>query len=191
MRNMGNAAEYIMFFKWKSKILLVCLCIFYKKILWSKMRALFFLLIILIKVEKKIRLLRLTEIVWSFPGKLLWFQRNHGRPPGVFAGYVPLASLSLGCKAAEQATISQVINSRHSSFLTVNQETNTSKSAGSGPPGQYIQSPEGKSCAIRAQPWVFVLLYTVSLLFHSLLTQYLFSACAIQPDLHVICSCSQ
>ena len=68
---MGNAAEYIMFFKWKSKILLVCLCIFYKKILWSKMRALFFLLIILIKVEKKIRLLRLTEIVWSFPGKLL------------------------------------------------------------------------------------------------------------------------
>ena len=30
MRNMGNAAEYFMFFKWKSKIL-VCLCIFYKK----------------------------------------------------------------------------------------------------------------------------------------------------------------
>ena len=32
----------------------------------------------------------------------------------------------------------------------------------------------------------FVLLYAVSLLFPSLLTQYLFSACAIQPDLHVI-----
>ena len=26
MRNMGNAAEYFMFFKWKSKIL-VCLCL--------------------------------------------------------------------------------------------------------------------------------------------------------------------
>ena len=30
MRNMGNTAEYFMFFKWKSKIL-VCLCIFIKK----------------------------------------------------------------------------------------------------------------------------------------------------------------
>ena len=29
MRNIGNAAEYFMFFKWKSKIL-VCLWIFYK-----------------------------------------------------------------------------------------------------------------------------------------------------------------
>ena len=70
MRNMGNAAEYLMFFKWKSKIL-VCLCIFYKKNLGSKVRALFFLLIILIYVEKKIRSLRLTEIPWSFAGKLL------------------------------------------------------------------------------------------------------------------------
>ena len=35
MRNMGNAAEYFMFFKWKSKIL-VCLCIFYKKKLGVK-----------------------------------------------------------------------------------------------------------------------------------------------------------
>ena len=35
MRNMGNAAEYFMFFKWKSKIL-VCLCIFYKKENWGK-----------------------------------------------------------------------------------------------------------------------------------------------------------
>ena len=58
------------FFKWKSKIL-VCLCIFYKKNLGSKIKALFFLLISLIYVEKKIRLLRLTEIPWSFPGKLL------------------------------------------------------------------------------------------------------------------------
>ena len=31
-----------------------------------------------------------------------------------------------------------------------------------------------------------VLLYAVSLLFPPLLTQYLFSACAIQPHLHVI-----
>ena len=34
MRNMANAAEYFMFFKWKSKIL-VCLCIFYKNY-WVK-----------------------------------------------------------------------------------------------------------------------------------------------------------
>ena len=42
-------------------------------------------------IEKKIRLLRLTEIPW----KLLWFQRNRGAPRGVigliFARYVPLA----------------------------------------------------------------------------------------------------
>ena len=83
MRNMGNAAEYFMFFfKWKSKIL-VCLYIFYKKSLGSKIRALFFLLINLISVEKKIRLLELTEIPWSFPGKLLCFQRNRGAPGGV------------------------------------------------------------------------------------------------------------
>ena len=48
MRNMGNAAEYFMFFKWKSNILVSRLCIFYKKIFGSKIRALFFLLIILI-----------------------------------------------------------------------------------------------------------------------------------------------
>ena len=97
MRNMGNAAEYLMFFKWKSKIL-VCLCIFYKKNLGSKVRALFFLLIILIYVEKKIRSLRLTEIPWSFSGKLLWFQQNCTAPRGllglIFARYVPLASQS-------------------------------------------------------------------------------------------------
>ena len=35
----------------------------------------------------------------------------------------------LGCEATEQAMISQVMNSRHSSFLTQeNQETNTSMS---------------------------------------------------------------
>ena len=36
----------------------------------------------------------------------------------------------LGREATERATISQVINSRYSSFLIVNQETNTSKSPG-------------------------------------------------------------
>ena len=36
----------------------------------------------------------------------------------------------LGREATERATVSQVINSGHSSFLTVNQETNTSKSPG-------------------------------------------------------------
>ena len=40
MRNMGNAAEYFMFFKWKSKIL-VCLCNFYENV-WVKLTALFF-----------------------------------------------------------------------------------------------------------------------------------------------------
>ena len=72
MRNMGNAAEYFMFFKYKSKIL-VCLCILYNKKNWGlKIRALkFFLLIILIWVEMEIRLLRLTEIPSSFSGKLL------------------------------------------------------------------------------------------------------------------------
>ena len=35
MRNMGNAAEYFMFVKWKSKIL-VCLCIFLQKYLGQK-----------------------------------------------------------------------------------------------------------------------------------------------------------
>ena len=35
MRTMGNAAEYFMFFKWKTKIL-VSLCIFYKKNFWVK-----------------------------------------------------------------------------------------------------------------------------------------------------------
>ena len=34
MRNIGNAAEYFMFFKWKSKTL-VCLWIFYKHF-WVK-----------------------------------------------------------------------------------------------------------------------------------------------------------
>ena len=35
VRNMGNAAEYFMFFKWKSKIL-VRLCVLYKNCLGQK-----------------------------------------------------------------------------------------------------------------------------------------------------------
>ena len=77
-------------------------------------------------------------------------------------------------EASERATISQVINSRHSSFLTVNQETKTSQSPGWATQTIFSLSPEAKSFAVR-------LLYAVSLLSPSLLTQYLFSACAIQP----------
>ena len=65
-------------------------------------------------------------------------------------------------------------------------------------PRQYFQSPDAKSKSSQAtgrrtlkQSLDFVLLYAVSLLFPPSLTQYLFSACAIQPDLHVIQSCSQ
>ena len=65
-------------------------------------------------------------------------------------------------------------------------------------PRQYFQSPEAKSKSSQAtgrrtleQSLDFVLLYAVSLLFPPLLTYYLFSACVIQPDLHVIRSCSQ
>ena len=60
-----------------------------------------------------------------------------------------------GRKATEQATTSQVINSRHSRFLTVNQET--------------------------SKPTFPFFADAVSF----------YSACAIQPDLHVIGSCSQ
>ena len=77
-------------------------------------------------------------------------------------------------EATERATISQVINSRHSSFLTVNQETKTSQSPGWATQTIFSLLPEAKSCAVR-------LLYAVSLLSPSLLTQYHFSACAIQP----------
>ena len=56
-------------------------------------------------------------------------------------------------------------------------------------------SRPGRPCAVlkvRAQPWPCPpLLYAVSLLFPPLLTQYLFSAYAIQSHLHVIRSYSQ
>ena len=65
-------------------------------------------------------------------------------------------------------------------------------------PRQYFQSPDAKSKSSQAtgrrtlkQSLDFVLLYAVSLLFPPSVTQYLFSACATQPDLHVIQSCSQ
>ena len=50
----------------------------------------------------------------------------------------------------------------------------TSQSPGWATQTIFSLSPEAKSCAVR-------LLYAVSLLSPSLLTQYLFSACAIQP----------
>ena len=53
----------------------------------------------------------------------------------------------LSHEATERATISQVINSRHSSFLTVNQVTNTSTSAGWAS-WTIFQSPEATYCAI-------------------------------------------
>ena len=62
--------------------------------------------------------------------------------------------------------------------------------------GQYFQSPEAKPrgpslVPLEHTPWVFVLIYAVSLLFPSLMTKYFFSACAIQLDVHVIRSRSQ
>ena len=76
MRNMGNAAEYFMFFKWKSKIL-VCLCIFYKNF-WLKITdtILFTNHFDLGLKENSLK----TEIPWCFLGKQLRFQRNRGRP---------------------------------------------------------------------------------------------------------------
>ena len=74
----------------------------------------------------------------------------------------------LGREATERATISQVISQL---FINRNKKP-TPASRPAGPPRQYFQSPKAKSCAVRsrAQPWVFVLLYAVSLLFPSLLT---------------------
>ena len=57
MRNMGNAAEYFMFVKWKSKIL-VCLCIFLKKI-WVKNKG------TILFTNLFTNRLRLTEVPWA------------------------------------------------------------------------------------------------------------------------------
>ena len=62
--------------------------------------------------------------------------------------------------------ILQEINSRHSSFLTVNQETNTSMSPGWAT-WTIFSVARAKSSAVRAQPWVFVLIYAVRLTFPS------------------------
>ena len=55
---------------WSSSLKFWSVYVLFIKIFGSKIRTLFFLLIIFIEVEKKIRS-RLTEIPWSFPGKLL------------------------------------------------------------------------------------------------------------------------
>ena len=47
MKNMSNAVEYFMFFKWKSKIL-VCLYIFYKNFWVKNKGTILFILIIFI-----------------------------------------------------------------------------------------------------------------------------------------------
>ena len=67
MRNMGNAAEYFMFFRWKSKIL-VCLCIFYKHF-WVESKDSHTTLFT--NHFDMLGRLRLTDIPWNFPGKLL------------------------------------------------------------------------------------------------------------------------
>ena len=84
MRNMGKAAEYFMFLNGKVRFWSVH--VFLTKILGSKIRALLFLLIIFIQIEKKIPL-RLTQIPWAveLSGKLLWFQRNRGHPKTVIS----------------------------------------------------------------------------------------------------------
>ena len=93
--------------------------------------------------------------------------------------------------ATDRAMILQEINSRHSSFLTVNQET-TQVCRPAGRPGQYFQSPEATFSAVRAQPWVFVLIYAVRLTFPSFADAVsFFCLCKSQPDLQVIRSCSQ
>ena len=98
----------------------------------------------------------------------------HTRRPQEF-----LSERSLGREATEGATILQVINCRHFSFLTALKSRNNTSI-----------SPEAKFCAVGAQPWVFVLLHVVSLLgSYCLLFCWrvsFSSACAIQPDLHVI-----
>ena len=84
MRNMGNAAEYFMFFKWKSKIL-VCLCIFYKHF-WVKNKGTNVFTNHFCLGWKEVRL-RLTEIPWAV--ELSWktarFQRNRSRPKTVIS----------------------------------------------------------------------------------------------------------
>ena len=62
MRNIGNAAEYFMFFKWKSKTL-VCLWIFYKHF-WVKNKDIILFTNHFYLGWKEIRL-RLTEIPWA------------------------------------------------------------------------------------------------------------------------------
>ena len=63
MRNMGNAAEYFMFFRWKSKIL-VCLCIFYKNF-WVKNKGTIFFTNHFYLGWKENSRKRLTEIPWA------------------------------------------------------------------------------------------------------------------------------
>ena len=57
------------------------------KIFGSKIRTLYFLLIIFIEVEKKIRS-RLTGIPWSFPGKLIWISTKPWPPQNYYLFWI-------------------------------------------------------------------------------------------------------
>ena len=79
---MGNAAEYFMFFKWKSKIL-VCLCFFYSKKIFVKSKGTFLFT-------------NHFDVGWK-ENSLIKIDWDPVEPPGgllglIFAGYVPLAS---------------------------------------------------------------------------------------------------
>ena len=81
--------------------------------------------------------------------------------------------------------------SRSHDFLQATAKLFTSSSVSSANSEKERSVQEGKVSLRRRGSPDFVFLYAVSLLFPPLLTQYLFSARAIQPDLHVIRSCSQ
>ena len=103
----------------------------------------------------------------------------------------------LGREATERATISQVINSRHSQLFDCNStETRNQHQqvARLGHLDNIFSRPRPSLAPLDLVHSLYSSSsqsYAVILLFPSLLTQYLFSACAIQPDLHVIRSCSQ
>ena len=111
--------------------------------------------------------------------------------------FVASGAFFLSREATERATISQVTNSRHSQqFDCKSTETRNQHQ-------QVARLDHLDNIFSRPRPSLAPLdlvhslyssssqSYAVILLFPSLLTQYLFSACAIQPDLHVIRSCSQ
>ena len=114
-----------------------------------------------------------------------------------FKSFVASEAFFLSREATERATISQVINSRHSQLFDCKSTETRHQHQ------QVTRLGHLDNISSRPRPSLAPLdlvhsLYTSSsqsyaviLLFPSLLTQYLISACAIQPDLHVIRSCGQ